>query len=606
MFKTIFNLYALLDRKARLHIGLLAFPMMATAVLEMASIALVLPLIQSLMSNGQGSVSQFLDFLWPNVSVSERLHLVTILFVAAFLIKSVAYAAITHLINRVIYMKSAIFAQRMFEVYAYRPLRFHLGRNSAEVVRNLTTGSNRAFEAIRIIMSIGLEGVLVLATFVLLLMFQPMLTLVAGLTLMVIALIYYRFSSPVFERWGADVQTLDGNIIQSVNQAFGSIRDVKILHCEEILGAEFGGFSRLKARYLSRMATMQHVPRLALESVMVVGLVAAIFILIGDAGSLSDVFSTLGLFGMASLRLMPSMSRIMQGAGNFRNRTAFVDTIHRDLIEGLRDSERMQAGGQREDLIFRRELVLERLALRHPNADTQALKDVSLRVGHGESVGIVGASGAGKTTLMDVVMGLLPPDSGAMQVDGADIMTRLGAWQRHIGYVPQQVYLNDDTLRRNIAFGLPDDALDDVRLAQILRLAQLDDIVASLPEGLDTMLGEHGLRLSGGERQRVAIARALSRDPDVLVFDEATSALDNETEQSITRAIESMVGEKTIIIIAHRLSTVRSCTKLVYMQNGRVAAVGSFESLLASNSDFRRLAEIGGLSSVESVAPERD
>ena len=185
-----------------------------------------------------------------------------------------------------------------------------------------------------------------------------------------------------------------------------------------------------------------------------------------------------------------------------------------------------------------------------------------------------------------------------MRVDGVDVMSRLGAWQRHIGYVPQQVYLNDDTLGRNIAFGLPDGALSGERKIEILRLAQLHEVVAGLPDGLDTVLGEHGVRLSGGERQRVAIARALSRDPDVLVFDEATSALDNETERLMTRAIESMAGNKTIIIIAHRLSTVRSCTKLVYLNHGKVVAVGSFDELVETNMEFRRLAELGGISNV--------
>ena len=488
----------------------------------------------------------------------------------------------------------------MFELYVHRPLRFHLVRNSAETVRNLTTGCYRAFEAIRIIMTVGLEIVLVLATVCLLFVIQPMVTVVAAFVLILIALIYYRFSSPIFARWGAQVQRLDGDMIKGVNQTFGSIRDVKILHCGGAQSAEFGRLALEKARYLVGASTMQNVPRLMLESVMIVLMVVMIIVLTGEEGSISEVISTLGLFGMASLRLMPSMSRIMQGGGEFRNRTAYVDTIHQDLIEGMSDSDRALAAGRREELPFRRDLVLQGITFRHPNADTLTLNEIDLTIGCGESIGIVGPSGAGKTTLLDIVMGLLKPDSGSMRIDGVDVMSRLGAWQRHIGYVPQQVYLNDDTLRRNIAFGLPDSSLSDERQSEILRLAQLQEVVAGLPDGLDTVLSEHGVRLSGGERQRVAIARALSRDPDVLVFDEATSALDNETERSMTRAIEGMAGKKTIIIIAHRLSTVRSCTKLVFLNQGRIVAVGPFEELVETNMEFRRLAELGGLSNVAS------
>ena len=598
MFTTISKLYALLDRRARWHIGLLVFPMLGMAVLEMASIGLVIPLIQALMSDTESTVSEVLGRFLPNIAVAGRVELITLVFVAMFLIKNCVYISIAYLINSVIHNRSADFIQGMFGLYVHRPLRFHLIRNSAETVRNLTTGCNRSFEAIRILMTLGLEIVLVIATVGLLFVIEPRITLVAVFALILIAFIYYRFSSPIFARWGAQVQRLDGEMIKGVNQTFGSIRDVKILHCGDSQGDEFGQLAREKARYLVGASTMQNVPRLLLESMMIVFMAGLIILLAGEAGSGSEVISTLGLFGMASLRLMPSMSRIMQGGGEFKNRAAYVDTIHQDLIDGTHDTESALATSQREDLHFRRHLVLEGITFRHPSADTVTLDKIDLTIGYGESIGIVGASGAGKTTLLDIVMGLLKPDSGSMRVDGVDVMSRLGAWQRHIGYVPQQVYLNDDTLGRNIAFGLPDGALSDERKIEILRLAQLHEVVAGLPDGLDTVLGEHGVRLSGGERQRVAIARALSRDPDVLVFDEATSALDNETERLMTRAIESMAGNKTIIIIAHRLSTVRSCTKLVYLNHGKVVAVGSFDELVETNMEFRRLAELGGISNV--------
>ena len=210
-------------------------------------------------------------------------------------------------------------------------------------------------------------------------------------------------------------------------------------------------------------------------------------------------------------------------------------------------------------------------------------------------MGIVGPSGAGKTTLVDITLGLLRPQSGRVLIDGRDAFANIAAWQRRIGFVPQNVQLIDDSLRRNIAFGLEDNIIDEARIEEVVRLARLDDVVAQLPDGLGTVIGEDGARLSGGQQQRVAIARVLYREPDVLVFDEATSALDNESEREIAKVIENLAGKKTVLIIAHRLSSVRNCDKLVFMKTGRVAAIGSFDELFSSNSEFRHLVELGNL-----------
>jgi ATP-binding cassette subfamily C protein len=224
-----------------------------------------------------------------------------------------------------------------------------------------------------------------------------------------------------------------------------------------------------------------------------------------------------------------------------------------------------------------------------------AFRGIDVAISKGQSVGFVGPSGAGKSTLVDIVLGLLRPQSGRLLIDGDDAFTNLPSWQGRIGFVPQQVGLIDDTMQRNVAFGLEDEDIDEERMNEVVRLVRLDDVISQLPHGLSTVLGESGVRLSGGQRQRVSIARALYRDPDVLVFDEATSALDTETEREIGAAIESLAGERTILIIAHRLSTVRNCDKLVFMKEGRIAAVGRFDDLVRDNAEFRRLAQAGDI-----------
>ena len=233
--------------------------------------------------------------------------------------------------------------------------------------------------------------------------------------------------------------------------------------------------------------------------------------------------------------------------------------------------------------------MLERVRYTYEGSATPALREIDLTIRCGESVGIVGPTGSGKSTLINVILGLLRPSSGRLTVDGRDAFDNLRLWQRKIGFVPQEIYLTDDSLRRNIAFGLEDEEIDERQVKAAIRLAQLEDLVALLPLGLDTVIGERGIRLSGGERQRVAIARALYHEPELLVFDEATSALDNQTERAVSRAIDALQGNKTLILIAHRLSTVRKCGRLIFLCAGRVAGSGTFEQLLQTNREFREL-----------------
>jgi ABC-type multidrug transport system fused ATPase/permease subunit len=301
----------------------------------------------------------------------------------------------------------------------------------------------------------------------------------------------------------------------------------------------------------------------------------------------ADTVSLLAVFAYTGFRAVPSANRIMLNAGYMREARSFVQGAIADFQALSPQSVRARRTDARVE--FSHALVCDNVTFSYDDSSRPALSNVYLRVAPGESIGIVGPTGAGKSTLVDILLGLLRPMSGRVTIDGEDLAGRERAWQNHIGYVPQAPYLLDATVRQNIAFGIPDVLIDEHRLARACDLAQLDEVVRELPDRLDTRIGEGGARLSGGQRQRVAIARALFHDPAVLVFDEATAALDNFTEREVTRAIAALHGTRTLIVVAHRLSTVQSCDRLIFLQDGRVAATGAYDELLG-NAAFRGMA----------------
>src|SRR5262249_14609709 len=347
-------------------------------------------------------------------------------------------------------------------------------------------------------------------------------------------------------------------------------------------------------------ATLDVVPRLVVESAFVCGALLVVILLTLQGKQGADVLPLLGLYAYAGFRIIPSANRILWKTIEIRYGTTAVQQLYADYMIIARHATDACDAAADESLPFTDRIVVEGLSYTYTGTHTPALHDVYLTIRRGESIGIVGPTGAGKSTLVDILIGLLPPSCGRITVDSVVLHQRLRSWQHQIGYVPQTIFLADDSLRRNIALGLPDDDIDDTKVQAAVRRAQLEAFVASLPDGLHTFVGERGVRLSGGERQRVGIARALYHEPEVLVFDEATSALDSRTESEVIQAIEALHGVKTIIMIAHRLSTVRHCDRLVLLQGGRVATCGSYDELLERSADFRamaRLTELEGPSS---------
>lgn len=360
-------------------------------------------------------------------------------------------------------------------------------------------------------------------------------------------------------------------MIKWVNQGLGGVKESRVLGREGYFVDAYRASSAGYARAMRYLATVSQLPRLYLETLVAGGILLLLGVAMARHEGSEVVVPTLALFGAAAFRLLPSVNRIIASITNIRYHESAVEVIHRDmgLMAGAGAHREADAPGPGGELQFAHDIELRDVCFQYPESNVTTLNGVSLVILKGSAVALVGPSGAGKTTLVDVLLGLLQPTSGAVLVDGQDVHAHLRSWQRRIGYIPQVIYLSDDTLRRNVAFGVPDPDIDDEKVWKALESAQLAGLVRAWPDGLTAVVGERGVRLSGGQRQRIGIARALYHDPEVLVLDEATSSLDGATERDIMSAIEALAGNKTLIVIAHRLSTVERCDRTYWIRDGR-------------------------------------
>jgi ABC-type multidrug transport system fused ATPase/permease subunit len=469
-------------------------------------------------------------------------------------------------------------SQRLFAGYLGQPYTFHLQHNSAQLLRNTTWQVGEIGKVMQHGLTLMTEVLVLAGISTLLLMIEP---LGAILVVSILGLAGWGFNRLTRARvllWGTARQHHEGLRIQHLQQGLGGAKDVKLLGREDDFLTQFELHNVGSARIGQREATLHALPRLWLELLAVTSLGTLVLTMIWRGKPLGLLLPALALFTAAAFRIMPSVNRILNAIQHVRFSLPVINTIHDEFQ--LLDATAIPRRG--EPLPFERGLVLDQVSFRYPSAETQALTDVSLSVPRRACVGFIGGSGAGKTTLVDVLLGLLAPSSGAVRVDGVDIQSNMRGWQDQIGYVPQSVFLTDDTMRRNVAFGLPNENIDDQAVWQAIRAAQLEEFVNELPRGLDTLVGERGVRLSGGQRQRIGIARALYHDPPVLVLDEATNSLDSVTEQGVMDAVRALQGDKTLLIVAHRPSTLRYCDRLFRLDSGRVVEEGEAAVVLAN------------------------
>jgi ATP-binding cassette, subfamily B, bacterial PglK len=468
------------------------------------------------------------------------------------------------------------FSLRLFTGYLRQPYTFHLQRNSAELIRNAVNQVAQMAGAIQSYLLITAESLVVLGIFVLMLIVEPMSALVVTSVLGLSSWGFYRFTKARIKRWGEELQGHEKLRLQYLREGLGAAKDVKLLGREKNFMDQYQVSNIGSAEIGKYHTTLSALPRLWLELLGVIGISATVLLMIAQNKSMASLVPALGLFAVAAFRLMPSANRLLNATQSVRFSSPAFNNLYKEfcLLEEVKSQEECSP------LPFKKALVLEGVGFRYPSSEALVLKEISLSIKQGESVGFIGCTGAGKSTLVDIILGLLVPVGGAVRVDGVDIQTNLRGWQDNVGYVPQSIFLTDDTIRRNIAFGLSADKIDEAAVRSSLRAAQLEQFVNDLPAGLDTQIGECGIRLSGGQRQRIGIARALYHDPSVLVLDEATSSLDTATESGFIEAVSSLKGNKTLIIVAHRLSTVEHCDYLYKIKDGLMVEEGKPALLL--------------------------
>jgi ATP-binding cassette, subfamily B, bacterial PglK len=480
-------------------------------------------------------------------------------------------------------------ARRLYRRYLYADYGFHLRRRPADLIADVQRSAEKVSQfALGSAVHILAEIATALAMVAVLVAVAPLATLGAVALLLALVAVPARLTRRVWLAWGQREREDDVALLDVLQQSLGGIKPMMAAGRQPYFERRFGRVIGRLAALKRRRATLATALRLGLETALLLALVGIVLLVTVGPSPGPEALSVLALFGYAGFRLVPSANRVLLNLNLLREGGVFVDRLTRGY-ESLPAGTPLPSRFDQAPLPFARDIRAEHVSFTY-EADTRpALSDVSVTIHLGESVGIVGQTGAGKSTLVDVLIGLLPPTAGRVLVDGQDLTGRERVWQRQVGYVPQEPYLLHDTLRRNVAFGLEDDEIDEGRVARAVRLARLDEVIADLPHGLDTVLGERGTRLSGGQRQRVAIARALYLDPPVLVFDEATAALDTVTEREVTAAIRTLQGTRTILVIAHRLSTVRGCDRLIHLRAGALAGTGTYDELLAT-PEFKALA----------------
>jgi ATP-binding cassette, subfamily B, bacterial PglK len=476
---------------------------------------------------------------------------------------------------------------KLMKAYIEAPYSFHLNVNSATLIQNIVSTIDAVCSGVIMNILTSASNILIVLALMLLLVKTSSiaLILIAMLSLVMIGLV--KSMRQRLTIWNKNGWQASGEMIRVLNHGLGGLKETRVIGCESYFEQQMEQQSHKFAVNITLAQSYGNLPRYAIEAFMITFLVGFTLLFIKLNQGQQNLSAVLGVFGLASIRLLPASGNLVSGLNVVRSNGFAVDQLFFDLKnlekENLLPNDKHKVASLRErneQMSFERQIILDKLVFQYPNTDRRALDEISLTIYKGQSIGIIGRSGSGKTTLVDVILGLFKPQSGDIEVDGVSVYRDLRAWQNVLGYVPQSIFLIDDTLESNIAFGVPDHLIDQDRLKNAIKMAQLSEVVEQLPNGIKTIVGERGILLSGGQRQRVGIARVLYHGREVLVFDEATAALDNETEYLVTEATKALSGSNTIIIIAHRLSTIEHCDHIYQIEQGKVIKSGSYQEVV--------------------------
>lgn len=576
MRKILKKMMQLLDGKQKRFMVLLLFMMLIGAVLEAASVAVIVPVISIVVDPMSFQENDLIITLFQMSGFqSERTFavFVMIMLIVAFLLKNVFLFVQQKVLYHFVYTNQFRTSERMMRNYLRRGYEFYLNADTAVVQRSITSDVNNMYALILAVLQLVSEGIIFVVLVVISVIKEPVMSILIAVLLMVTLLVIKIVLKPIMYKAGKDNQDYYSGLFKWISQTVTGIKEVKIGGREKYFVDAYSACGKGYVDAVQKYTLFNNIPRLLIEVMCVTGVVLYFIIIYLCGEGSGDVITTIVLLGVVLVRLMPCANRINNQLNNISYFEPFFmgvsDHLQDEIAEKNVDMTIFEV--PKEKLPIREEIRMEHVSYHYPNTEKWVLKDASLTIPVGSAIGIVGSSGAGKSTIVDVMLGLLELKEGSIFADGVNILEKgnYRKWLKNIGYIPQSIFMLDDTIRRNIAFGIPDEEIDDERVWQVLRDAKLEEFVKDLPEGLDTGIGERGVRISGGQRQRIGIARALYEDPEVLVLDEATSALDNDTEKAIMDSINCLHGKKTLIIIAHRLQTIEKCDSVYRIEEGK-------------------------------------
>ena len=571
--------WQILERKDKWRLGFALVLILFGTLLEMASLGLVIPVVQAVVGGDQRSKYEWFPSMILNATYEVFVQLLMAALVLIFVLKNAFLLASNYYQQRVQFSISNRVIQRLFRVYLRQPYEFHLKHSSSLLVRNVQEYSaSLVGGGVTPFLLIATEAVAGIGLLTILFLVDAPTTLLMLAVFAATAFSLLRFSRSKTRRWGAERVAQRGVILESLLSGFGGVKEIKVFgRDQEVLNTHRDSLYRA-ARVSYLFALAQSVPRALFEVAAVTCVALLVVGAVWQASDLQNAVTTIALFGVVAFRMLPSVNKVVSAVQTLSyGRTGIVGaaTGLQLVTPSLPDTNVVPSEPFKQ-------LQVSAIEYRYPNSEILVSNIRSLTLHAGESLGIVGASGSGKSTLVDLLIGILTPTSGRITVNDRRVDEDPRYWQDRIGYVPQHVYLMDTSIRRNVAFGLPEKVIDASEVERALRLANLWDFVQTLPQGLDTVVGERGVRLSGGQRQRLGIARALYGNPEVIVLDEATSALDEDTEREIVESMREISRDRTLIVVAHRTSTLAHCSRLIRLEAGRIVQEGSFEEVIGS------------------------
>lgn len=569
MFKKLNYIFTKTDK---IKIGILMIAVIIGSFLELLAVSIFSPFIDLIMEpaalQGDGSIA----YIYRMLSFQSQEYFLAFIagcIIIIYIVKDVYTIVEKNAIYKFSYKIQRKMSTNLLRAYMNEPYTFHLGKNISVLQRSMQEDTDQFTKGIIHLMEMIAEVCVCVALGVYLYIVSKSITVIVVGLLLVCLAIFSIISRKYSSAWGREGQQHKSKIYQWMNQSLGGIKEIKVLNREESFIEHYDSYFAKYVRVLRLNRLIGIIPKYSIEMVCMTGLLSAIiFKIFFGQRSLAEFVPQLAVFAVAAFRLLPSVGKINEHVSAVLYAFPSLELIYNDL----REVEQLEAGKRERDesWTLKEKIEIKKVTYRYPDGEANVIENASFIIPKGKTVAFIGSSGAGKSTMADILLGLLPPQYGKIYADDLNVYQNLATWQKEIGYIPQTIYLSDDTIRNNVAFGMDEKEIDEQAVINALRQAQLYDFIETLPEGLDTFVGDRGVRLSGGQRQRIGIARALYHDPEILVLDEATSALDNDTESAVMEAIERLHGEKTMIIIAHRLTTIRNADFIYEVANGKV------------------------------------